>query len=66
MILDQEKFVSLSRLSSHFGLPERYLKELSDKGLIPCLNVNGRPRFNVEGVQTALDKLASKGASNGR
>lgn len=61
MYFDQDEFVSLGNLSSRLSLPERYLKELSNKSLIPCLNINGRLRFNVIAVKIALDKLASKG-----
>ena len=61
MLFNKEEFVSIGRLASHFGLPERYLKELSGKDLIPYLNVNGRFRFNPAAVQQALDRLAAKG-----
>jgi hypothetical protein len=64
--MENEKniFVSLEALAAGLCLPKAYLKELALKGSIPCLNVNGRLRFNIIAVQQALDKLASKGGHN--
>jgi len=58
------KYVSLEALAAELCLPKAYLKQLTVKGSIPALNVNGRLRFNPKAVQHALDKLASKGGSN--
>jgi hypothetical protein len=60
----ETKFISLDRLSGHLGLPANYLRELSDKCLIPRLNVRGRLRFNPVAVQNALDNLAAKGGGD--
>ena len=57
MLIDKNIFVSIGSLSSHFNLPERYLKELADKGAIPFLCVNGRRRFSPAAVEKALAKL---------
>ena len=54
-------YVSLEALAVELGLPKVYLKQLAVKGSIPCLNVNGRLRFNPVAVQQALDKLAAAG-----
>ena len=51
---------SLESLAIEFGLPAKYLRELSVTGQIPSLNVNGRQRYNPEQVQRALDELAAK------
>jgi hypothetical protein len=59
VILDQEKFVSLGKLSSHFDLPARYLKELLSKGLIPSLDVNGHRKFSPLAVGKALARLSA-------
>ncbi|MFX0194592.1 MAG: hypothetical protein ACFFCW_00595 [Candidatus Hodarchaeota archaeon] len=60
----ETKYISLSRLASHLGLPANYLRELSNKYLIPRLNVKGRLRFNPEAVQKALDDLAANGGGD--
>lgn len=64
MFEDTNTFVALSKLATWFDLPKHYLKELADKGLIPCLNVNGRRKFNPAAVEAALDRLAHRGAGN--
>jgi hypothetical protein len=64
------QYISLEILSAKTNLPQKYLKELSGKDLIPYLNVNGRLRFNPSAVQEALDNLAAKAvirkAKNGK
>ncbi|MBC8470332.1 MAG: hypothetical protein H8D56_12745 [Planctomycetes bacterium] len=57
-------FVSLSCLSRSLKLPKDYLIELARKAEIPCLDVKGRFRFNLESVRQALDKLPEQGAKN--
>lgn len=64
LIVDENTFVTLDALANHFNLPNDYLKKLAEKKLIPSLDVNGRLRFSIGGVQQALDKLASRGDSN--
>ena len=65
-IVDKNTFVTLDALANYFNLPNGYLKELAEKNLIPSLNVNGRLRFSIAGVQQSLDKLTSKGVSDDR
>jgi hypothetical protein len=59
-------YLSLEALAATLSLPQNYLRGLAESEDIPSLNVNGRLRFNIIAVQQALDKLASKGASNDR
>ena len=54
-------YISLEALSATLGLPKAYLKNLADSGEIPCLDVNGRRRFNRQAVRETLDSKASKG-----
>ena len=63
---NQISYVRLSRLASRLDLPERYLKELADKSLIPSLNVNGHRKFNPAAVEEALARLASAEAERKR
>lgn len=56
---NQISYVPLNRLASRFDLPERYLKELADKSLIPSLNINGHRKFNPAAVEKALTRLAA-------
>ncbi len=57
-------YVSLEALAIELGLPKVYLKRLAVKGSIPCLNVNGRLRFNPAAIQQALDRLAAEGRTD--
>lgn len=54
-------YISLEVLSATLGLPKGYLKDLADSGEIPCLDVNGRRRFNYQVVRETLDSKASEG-----
>lgn len=54
---NENSFVSLDKLATHFNLPDSYLKKLADKGLIPSLDVNGHRRFNPAAVEKALERL---------
>ena len=62
-MLNEDTFITLDALASHFNLPQGYLRNLVEKNLIPSLNVNGRLRFSIAGVQQALDKLAANGGA---
>lgn len=55
------KYISLEVLAAKMSLPQKYLREFSQQGKIPSLNVNGRARYNPIAVQKALDELAAKG-----
>jgi hypothetical protein len=57
--IDKNIFVSLNATANHFNLPVSYLKNLADTGAIPFLIVNGRCRFNLMAVETALMNLAT-------
>lgn len=52
-------FVSLEALAAELCLPKSYLRNLAAQKLIPCLNVNGRLRFDSVVVMDALTKLSS-------
>lgn len=54
-------YLSLEALAVEIGLPKLYLKQLAVKGSIPCLNVNGRLRFDAVSVSKALNELAGNG-----
>lgn len=66
MAKPKRQFISLTRLAEETSLPKAYITELTEKGIIPALKVNGRLRFNPVAVQQALDKLAAKGGHNER
>jgi hypothetical protein len=63
MKISKYKYVSLEGLAIELYLPKMYLKRLTERNLIPSLDVNGRMRFNPSAVQNALDKMASKGVA---
>lgn len=51
---------SLESLSAVTGLPQKYLKVLAGKNVIPYLIVGGRLKFNEAEVSKALAKLADR------
>ena len=53
------QYLSLEALAATLGLPQKYLKDLVQNGKIPCLNVNGRLKFDPDNVRKALDRIAS-------
>lgn len=63
--MENTEFISLEALSVTLGLPRKYLRELSDTGKIPHLNVNGRLRFNAAQVRHALVEMAQSSAEGG-
>ena len=54
------EYVSLRVLSSALGLSADYLRGLSDKGLIPYLQVRSQRRFNIAQVNEVLLKLSEQ------
>lgn len=53
-----DSYRSLESLAVDIGLPGDYLKELTAKGKIPSLKVNGRLKYSPGQVLNALDELA--------
>lgn len=53
-----KQYLSLEALAARLGLPRNYLRNLAQEKLIPCLNVNGRLRFDESNVRAALHQLA--------
>ncbi|HUT30840.1 MAG TPA: hypothetical protein VMX13_13695 [Sedimentisphaerales bacterium] len=53
-------YIPLDSLATRLGLPKKYLKQLAEAGDIPCLDVNGRSRFNEAEVRVALSSLAQE------
>ena len=62
--MEIKEYISLEVLAVTLKLPQSFLRQLTEKKLIPFLDVNGRFRFNPETVQQALDDLARKGGEN--
>jgi hypothetical protein len=54
-----EGYITLEHLSGRLNLPEKFLRTLAMKGVIPSLNVNGRLRFSEQQVRDALDREAA-------
>ena len=52
-------YVSLEALAARLGLPQKYLRDMVESDDIPCLDVNGRLRFNESDVRAALKRLAA-------
>ena len=56
---DTQAYIPLDALATRLGLPRTYLRNLAKEKLIPCLNVNGRLRFDEGSVREALRCMAS-------
>jgi len=65
-MLDFEKYISLGLLAQETGLPKALLKRYAENGKIPALKTPKQLMFRLSAVQTALDKIAYKGNTNGR
>ena len=60
-MLDFEKYISLGLLAQETGLPKAFLKRYAENREIPALKTPKQLMFRLSAVQTALDKIASKG-----
>ena len=63
-MLDFEKYISLGLLAQETGLPKTLLKRYAENGKIPALKTPKQLMFRLSAVQTALDRIASKGDAN--
>lgn len=54
------RFITLHALATRLGLPRRFLREQARRGVIPCLLVGGRMRFEESAVCEALRRQASQ------
>jgi hypothetical protein len=61
-----DSYYSLEALAIATGLPRTYLRQLTVAGEIPALDVNGRLRFDIGQVRSALLRLAERGAGDGQ
>lgn len=52
------KYINLNVLAQNLGLPANYLRRLALNREIPCLNVNGKLRFDADAVEETLEKLS--------
>lgn len=64
--MSTEKYISIGLLAQETGLPKTLLKRYAANGEIPALKTPKRLMFRLSAVQTALDKLASKGVIDDR
>ena len=55
----EESYLSLEALAAIIALPQKYLRDLAQRGQIPFLDVNGRKRFCESHVRYALAELAN-------
>ena len=55
------QYISLDALACRLGLPRRFLREQARRGVIPCLRIGGRMRFEESTVREALHRKAEQG-----
>ncbi len=55
------QYISLDALAGRLGLPRRFLREQARRGVIPCLRIGGRMRFEESAVRDALRRKAQQG-----
>jgi excisionase family DNA binding protein len=55
------EYLTLESLAATLHLPQKYLRELTEQGEIPCLFVSRRMRFDEGDVRKALSVLSHKG-----
>jgi len=58
--MENDEYISLEVLAACLRLPQKYLRELAGKNLIPSLDVHGRLRFDEVAVRQALAKIARR------
>ena len=59
----KSNLTNLLGLAEELQLPAAWLKKQAVNGLIPCLFIGRKMRFNVETTKKALADMADKGAN---
>jgi hypothetical protein len=55
-----ELLLPLARAARRFGVPQAWLKNQADAGLLPCLHAGNRRLFNIVALEAALAALAER------
>jgi len=58
--MEQEPLTNLAGLAISLNLPRDWLRSAADGGLIPCLRIGRKLRFNTAAVRDALAALAGE------
>jgi len=61
---DKNSLVTIGQLSRKLKVPVLWLKRQADKGILPCLDADGKLFFNLESIKNKLASLAAKGGHN--
>jgi len=56
--------VTIGQLSRRLKVPVLWLRRQADRGVLPCVDADGKLFFNLETVKMKMAALAAKGASN--
>ena len=62
--MKEKKYQSAAFVAQETGLPVSYIKRLTVSMQIPSLKVGLRYLYDLKQVQSALDDLAAKGATD--
>lgn len=58
------EYIPFDVLAARLGLPKSYLRRLTDEGVLPHLDVNGRLRFVESAVRETLREQATAACSS--
>ncbi len=56
----------LRYISQRLGVPQSWVREQADEGVIPCLRIHRKYLFNIEAVAESLAVLAAKSQAAAR
>ena len=56
--------ITIGQLARKLRISIVWLRQQADRGVLPCLNADGKLFFNLEAVKVKLAELAAKGGHN--
>jgi hypothetical protein len=56
--------ITIGQLARKLRISVLWLRRQADKGVLPCIDADGKLFFNLEAVKMKLDELAATGGHN--
>ena len=53
----EDEYISLEKVAGQVGLPQKYIRKLTETGKIPHLVVGSRLRFQLRTVRDSLSRI---------